>query len=246
MGKIFDLQTVFSSIPKLLAYLPITLEITVLAMFFGVLVGLLFAIIKLNKVPVLSQIVNVIVSFVRGTPLIVQLYLSYTGIPLILKYYNYQHGTDLNINNIPALLFVLVTFTINESAYNSENIRGALQSVNQGQIEAAQSLGMTYRQVLSRVILPEAFVIALPTLGNTLIGLLKGTSLAFVCAVVEMTAQAKIIAGANYRYFEVYLALALIYWIITIIIEQGVRFIEKKLALPDSVPLRSRKGGDWL
>lgn len=246
MGKIFDFETVLTSIPRLLVYLPMTLEITILSMLLGLLLGLLIAIVKMNKIPVLSQIFAVFVSFVRGTPLIVQLYLSYNGIPLLLKYYNYNNGTDFNINNIPSLLFVLVTFAVNEGAYNSENIRGALQSVNKGQIEAAQSLGMTYPQVLTRVIIPEAFVVALPTLGNTLIGLLKGTSLAFVCAVVEMTAQAKIIAGANYRYFEVYLALAVIYWGVTIMIEQLIRFVEKKISIPDSVQLRARKAGDWL
>ncbi len=246
MGKIFDFGAVVTSIPKLLAFLPVTLQITVLSMIFGVLFGLGLAIIKMNKVPVLSQIAAVFVSFIRGTPLIVQLYLTYTGIPLLLRYYNETNGTDLNINNVPPLLFVLVTFSLNEAAYNSESIRAALQSVDKGQIEAAQSLGMTYRQVLQRIILPEAFIVALPTLGNTLIGLLKGTSLAFVCAVVEITAQARIIAGANYRFFEVYLALAFIYWMVTILIEQLIGLIERKISLPDNVPLRSRKSGDWL
>lgn len=246
MGKIFDFETVLTTIPKLLEYLPVTLEITLLSMIFGLILGFLLAIIKINKIPVLAQISAVFVSFIRGTPLIVQLYLTYTGIPLLLKYYNYANGTDYNINNVPALLFVLVTFSLNEAAYNSENIRAALQSVDKGQIEAAESLGMTYAQVLRRIILPEAFVVALPTLGNTLIGLLKGTSLAFVCSVVEITAQAKIIAGANYRYFEVYLALAFIYWVVTIIIEQLIRVVEKKIEIPENIPLRSKRTGDWL
>lgn len=246
MGKIFDIQVVFSSIPKLLAYLPVTLQITALSMIFGLIFGLILAIIKINRVPVLSQITAVFVSFIRGTPLIVQLYLTYTGIPLLLKYYNYTNGTEYNINNVPAMIFVLVTFSFNEAAYNSESIRAAIQSVDKGQIEAAQSLGMTYGQVLKRIILPEAFVVALPTLGNTLIGLMKGTSLAFVCAVVEITAAAKIIAGSNYRYFEVYLSLAIVYWFLTIIIEQLIKFIEKRISLPDNVPLRTKETGDWL
>lgn len=246
MGKIFDFETVLTTIPKLLEYLPVTLEITLLSMVFGLILGFLLAIIKINKIPVLAQVAAVFVSFIRGTPLIVQLYLTYTGIPLLLKYYNYANGTDYTINNVPALLFVLVTFSLNEAAYNSESIRAALQSVNKGQIEAAESLGMTYAQVLRRIVLPEAFVVALPTLGNTLIGLLKGTSLAFVCSVVEITAQAKIIAGANYRYFEVYLALAFVYWVVTIIIEQLIRLVEKKIEIPENVPLRSKKTGDWL
>lgn len=246
MGKIFDFETVISSIPKILVYLPVTIEITVLSMIFGLVLGLLLALIKMNKIPILAQFAAVFVSFVRGTPLIVQLYLSYTGIPLLLKYYNYANDTNYTINKVPAMLFVLVTFSLNEAAYNSETLRAALQSVDSGQIEAAQSLGMTYWQVFRRIILPEAFVVALPTLGNTLIGLLKGTSLAFVCAVVEITAQAKIIAGANYRYFEVYLALAFIYWMVTIIIEQIIRIVEKRFDIPENSPLRSKKTGDWL
>ena len=139
------------------------------------------------------------------------------------------------MNSIPSLLFVLVAFSLNEAAYNSENIRAAIQSIEKGQIEAAHSLGMTSFQVLKRVLLPEAFVVALPTLGNALIGLLKGTSLAFVCSVVEITAQGKILAGSSYRYFEVYVSLAIIYWVLTIIIEQGIKFIEKRISIPDVI-----------
>jgi polar amino acid transport system permease protein len=139
------------------------------------------------------------------------------------------------LNSIPSLLFVLVAFSLNEAAYNSENIRAAIQSIEKGQIEAAHSLGMTSFQVLKRVLLPEAFVVALPTLGNALIGLLKGTSLAFVCSVVEITAQGKILAGSSYRYFEVYVSLAIIYWVLTIIIEQGIKFIEKRISIPDVI-----------
>lgn len=112
----------------------------------------------------------------------------------------------------------------------------SLESVPKGQIEAANALGMTYFQALRRVILPEAIVVALPSLGNSFIGLIKGTSLAFVCAVVEMTAAGKIIAGRTYRYFEVYVSLAIIYWIITIIVEQGIKLIEKKIRIPENAP----------
>lgn len=95
---------------------------------------------------------------------------------------------------------------------------------------------MTYWQALRRVILPEAFGVALPSLGNTFIGLIKGTSLAFVCSVVEMTAQGKIIAGCTYRYFEVYVSLAIIYWIITIVIEQLIKWIERRITIPEKAP----------
>ena len=248
MPNIFDIKLVFEQIPKLLAYLPVTLEITLISMFFGIILGLLIAIIKINKIPVLSQICALYISVIRGTPILVQLYLTYFGIPIFLKYINYYNGTNYNVNNIPPLLFVLVTFSLNQAAYNSEIIRAAIQSVDKGQIEAANSLGMTAIQVLRRVIIPQSIVVALPSLGNGLISLMKGTSLAFVCSVVEITAQGKIIAGDNYRYFEVYLSLAIIYWGLTIIIENIIKIIEKKVSIPDKVlSIESRKGiGTWL
>lgn len=233
MPNIFDFKLVFELIPKLLVYLPVTLEITVLSMFFGLVLGLLLAIIKIKRIPVLYRLTVLFVSFMRGTPILIQLYITYYGIPIALKYINYYNGTDYNINNVPALLFVLLAFTMNEAAYTSESIRAAIQSIDKGQLEAANSLGMTYFQTLRRIIVPEAFEVALPTLGNTLIGLMKGTSLAFVCSVVEMTAQGKIIAGNNYRYFEVYVALSIIYWALTIVIEQGIKRIEKKMSIND-------------
>jgi len=235
MPNIFDIKLVFTQIPELLKYLPVTLEITILSMVLGLIIGLILAMIKIKQIPVLYRISAIFVSFTRGTPILVQLYLTYYGIPIFLKYYNYYNGTNYNLNSIPSLLFVLVAFSLNEAAYNSENIRAAIQSIEKGQIEAAHSLGMTSFQVLKRVLLPEAFVVALPTLGNALIGLLKGTSLAFVCSVVEITAQGKILAGSSYRYFEVYVSLAIIYWVLTIIIEQGIKFIEKRISIPDVI-----------
>lgn len=243
MPNIFDFKLVFTQIPELLKYLPMTVEITILSMIFGLIIGLLLAIIKIKQIPVLKWIIAIFVSFTRGTPIIVQLYLTYYGIPILLKYYNYYNGTNYNLNNIPSLLFVLVAFSLNEAAYNSESIRAAIQSIDKGQIEAAHSLGMTSLQVLRRITIPEAFVVALPTLGNALIGLLKGTSLAFVCSVVEMTAQGKILAGSNYRYFEVYVSLAIIYWGLTIIIEQVIKFVEKRMSIPDSVQNQMAKEG---
>ena len=246
MPNIVDFPLIIRLIPTLLAYLPMTLFITFFSMIFGVLIGLIIALIKLNQIRILSPMATVFVSFIRGTPLLVQLYLSFYGIPVMLRYINYFYDTDYNVNNIPSMLFVLIAFSFNEAAYNSETIRAALQSVNKGQIEAAQSLGMTYRQVLQRIIIPEACIVALPNFGNTLIGLLKGTSLAFVCSVVEMTARGKILAGFHYRYFEVYISLALIYWALTIIIEQLIKMAEKRLTIPDHDQIPNYRRGKLL
>lgn len=236
MANIFDIQLVFTRIPKLLEYLPITLEITVLSMVFGLLLGMILAVFKIKHTPVLYQLTSIFVSFTRGTPLLVQLYITYYGIPIALKYYNYFNGTNYNINAVPPMIFVLVAFSLNEAAFNSEIIRAAVQSIDKGQIEAAHSLGMTSFQVLRRIIVPEAFVVALPTFGNSLIGLMKGTSLAFVCSVVEITAEGQILAGNDFRFFEVYISLAIIYWVLTILIEQAIKLIEKKISIPNEIP----------
>ncbi|WKV52508.1 amino acid ABC transporter permease [Dickeya fangzhongdai] len=241
MPNIFDINLVFTLIPALLEYLPVTLAITAISMIIGVILGFIIASIRIKKIFFLDQLASIFVSFIRGTPLIVQLYLSYYGLPILLKYYNYYHQTDYTVNSIPSILFVLLAFSLNEAAYNSESIRAAILSVDKKQIEAAQSLGMTPLQVLWRVTIPEAFVVALPTLGNTLISLLKGTSLAFVCSVIELTARGKILASSSYRYFEVYISLALIYWALTIIIEKTIGLIEKRVTVPDTPQIKPEK-----
>lgn len=233
MAKLFDGKLVITEIPSLLEYLPTTLYLTLVALVFGLLIGLLIALIRMNKVPVLNQLAIAFVSIIRGTPIIVQLYITYFGIPIALKYFNFYHGTDFNINNIPGILFAMVALGLNQSAFDSETIRSSIQSVDKGQIEAAKSIGMSNGQVLRRVILPQAAAVALLPLGNSFIALIKGTSLAFTCSVIELTAAGKILAGRNYRYFEIYCSLAIIYWVITFILERVLALIEKKITIPE-------------
>ena len=235
MSKIFDWQLVFTEIPLLLKYLPVTIQLTLIALIIGWVAGLFLAIVKIHRIPVLQQLCTLFVSVVRGTPIIVQLYLTYFGIPIFLKYYNFYNGTSYNVNGIPPIIFAIVALGLNQSAFDSETIRAAIQSVEKGQVEAAKSLGMNGLQIFFRVLLPQAVTVAIPSLGNSLIGLVKGTSLAFTCSVVEITAQGKILAGNSYRYFEVYCSLAIIYWVITIFIERLFTYIEKKMSVPEQI-----------
>lgn len=235
MTKLFDFKQVFTNIPELLQKLPVTLELAFLAMLMGLVLGLILAIIKIRQIPVLKQIASLFVSIVRGTPVLVQLYIVYFGVPMFFKAINAKYGTNLAVADIPGFVYAVLALGLNSSAFSSEMIRSALLSVDKGQLEAAHALGMTYGQTLRRIIIPEALTVALPTIGNSLISAIKGTSLAFTCAVVEITAQGKIIGGRNYRYFEVYCSLAIIYWIVTVVIEQILKFAEKKLEIPDQV-----------
>lgn len=235
--KLFDFELVFTQIPELLTKLPITLELAILSMFIGLLLGLVMALVKIKKTPVLYQFNNFLISLLRGTPIIVQLYIAYFGLPMFFKYMNQTFGTNFAVADISGFVYAVAALALNQSAFFAEIIRSALQSVDQGQVEAAIALGMTYFQTLRRIILPEALEVALPNLGNSFISIIKSTSLAFTCAVVEITAQGKIIAGRTYRYFESYVALAIIYWVITILIEQLIKVAEKKLSIPEQVAL---------
>ncbi|GHV80055.1 amino acid ABC transporter permease [Spirochaetia bacterium] len=227
--KLFDFALVFTQIPRILKYLPITMEIAVISFLGSVIIGFLVALVKIKKIRILSPLAGFYVSFSRGTPVLVQLYLTYYGIPMILMGINRYYGTNFNTNGIAPILFALVALSLNEAAYSSESIRAALESVDKGQMEAALSIGMTTSQSLFRIILPEAMVVALPSLGNSFIGLIKGTSLVFVTAVVEMTAAGKLLASRNFRFFEMYITLAIVYWIITAVIAALLRWGEKKL-----------------
>ncbi len=229
MNDILDFRLVFTNIPHLLKYLPITLEIALISYVANLIIGLLVAIVKIKKTRVLYPIVSFYVSFTRGTPLLVQLYITYFGIPMILNLINYKFGTNFSTSFIPKIFFALAALSLNSAAFSSEFIRAAIESVDKGQLEACHSIGMTNFQTLRRIVIPEALVVAVPSLGNSLINMIKGTSLAFTCAVVEITAAGKIIASRNYRIFESYLSIAIIYWIITLIISRIFIIIEKKL-----------------
>ena len=247
-GKLFSLRAVFEAIPGILQNLPITLLLTAGGAVFGILLAMVFAIVKINRVKVLYPIQAFFVSFLRGTPLLVQLMLTYFGIPLLLKAINQKYGTSFNINDIPASVFAIVAFAFNEAAYASETIRAAILSVDPGEIEAARSLGMTNKQVYMRVIIPNAAVVATPSLINSLIGLTKGTSLAFSAGVVEIFAKAQAIAGADYRYFERFISVSLIYWAVNILIEQLGRWIEKMMDIkqPDKFESLQQAEGEGI
>lgn len=236
-SKLFSLRAVLDAFPAVIGKLPVTILLALGGAFFGIVFAMIFALVKINRVRILYPIQAVFVSFLRGTPLLVQLMLTYYGIPLILKAINQSYGTAFNINAIPAELFAIVALAFNEAAYASETIRAAILSVDPGEIEAARSLGMTNRQVYRRIIIPNAAVVATPTLINSLIGLTKGTSLAFSASVVEIFAQARIVGGSDLKYFERFITVSIVYWIVNILIEILGRHIERRLDIETPVAI---------
>lgn len=229
MPDIFDASYIWSDIPAILSGLPVTMEIVIVSTIFGWIFGLALALVKMYRLPVLYQLCGIFVSFTRGTPELVQLFLAFYGIPVILQYTNYYWGTGVSINGIPKMLFVLVAFTNITAAYSAESFRATLQGVDKGQMEAALSTGMSKFTAYRKIVIPQALVVAIPSLGSQFVSMLKGTSLAFVVSVVDMTSAGQLAASRTYRFLEMYIALALCYWILSGAFSSLFRWIEQRL-----------------
>lgn len=197
-----QLQLLVDSAPLLLRGAEYTIELSVGAMVLGLALGLTVALLRLSPFAALRLVAGFYVSFIRGTPLLVQLFLIYYGLA--------QFGW--RIDPIPAALLGL---TLNVGGYASETLRGAIASIERGQWEAAYSIGMTSAQAMRRVILPQAARVALPPLGNTFISLIKDTSLAATIQVPELFRQAQLITARTYEVFTMYITAAAMYWLMS-------------------------------
>lgn len=217
--KPFDLQYTMELFPLLIKYVHITISIALLSMIIGLVLALILAVIRIYNVKILYPISKLYISFFRGTPLLVQLFLLYYGIPQVLPFFR-----ELN-----AYSAAVIGLSLNGSAYMAEIIRASISSVDKGQMEASLSVGMTQWQGMRRIVFPQAARVAVPSLGNTFIDLVKGSSLAFIMGVAEILAKAQMSAAANYRFFESYLVVALIYWAIITFFNYLQKILEVRL-----------------
>lgn len=219
----FDFEYFLSTGLKLLPSLPMTFFIAIFSCLVGGIFALIFALIRLYKIPVLNTFVVLYISFFRGTPLLVQLFMFFYGIPIFLQSFDLKFNFAL----IDAIYYALVIFSCYACAYLSEIFRAAFLSVDKGQIEAAYSLGMSSTQALRRIILPQSFMITLPNLLNFFVLQVKNTSLASIITVPELMGLADIEAGRSSKFLEVYLMAALMYWLLCIFLEAVFFKIEK-------------------
>lgn len=211
------LNIIMESFPRILTQgLLITIPMTILSFALALIIAMICAMIQIADIKVLKQIVRFYIWIIRGTPLLVQLYLVYFGLP------------DLGIV-IPSFPCAVLVFALNEGAYCAETMRAAIESVPKGQMEAGYCVGMSYFQIMRRIILPQAFRTAFPPLSNSLISMLKDTSLAANITVVEMFMTAQRVAGRTYEHLTLYLEVALIYLVFCTIITRLQALGEKKL-----------------
>ena len=211
----------FSVILKYIPYFPeaalVTLEITVLGILLGLVLGLITAFLRIAKNPILNLPAKAYIFVVRGTPLLLQLFIIYYGLANLIK--------------IPPFPSAVVALGIHNGAYIGEIFRGAIQSVEEGQLEAARSIGMNYPLAMRRIILPQAFKRAIPPLGNQFIIALKDSSLASTIAVKELLLKAKQLGSSTFKYMEILIIAAIFYLVLTTIFTLLVRFVEQKMKI---------------
>ncbi|SDG40027.1 L-cystine transport system permease protein [Fontibacillus panacisegetis] len=224
-----DLQFIWTALIELLSVVPTTLAITAVSMLCGLAIGIVVALIRRYRVPVLNSVAASYVTFIRGTPMLTHLLIIYFGLPVIIDSLAVQFGWSFRSVSIPMIGFAYISFSITAGAYLSEVVRSGLQAVEKGQLEAAYSIGMTTRQAMGRIVFPQAFAIILPSLSNSTISMLHGSTLVFTVSVVDINAKSQIIASSNWKFFEAYIAAAIIYWGITILIERLSALLEKRI-----------------
>ena len=211
-----SLQLALDSAPFLLKGAVFTVVLSIGGMFFGLLLGFILALARLYGHAVFSWLARIYVSFFRGTPLLVQLFMIYYGLPQL----------GLELDPLPA---ALIGFSLNMAAYVCEILRAAIGSIDRGQWEAASSIGMTRAQTLRRVVLPQAARTALPPLGNSFISLVKDTALAATIQVPELFRQAQLITARTFEVFTMYLTAALIYWVLASVLAHLQNRLEERV-----------------
>ncbi len=215
----FDLNYFLNLVPLMMKYVVVTFEMSILSLVIGLILAVMIALIVHMKVKILYPIIKVWVSFFRGTPVIAQLFFLYFGVVQIFP----------SLKGMGAFTAVVIGLSFNASAYMAETLRGAISSVDKGQMEASLSVGMTYMQAMWRIVLPQAARVAIPPLSNSFIDIIKNSSLAFTLGVTEIMAVAQSEGASSYRFLESFTAVILLYWIIISFFGYIQKILEKKM-----------------
>ena len=218
----FDLSLVTDSLPLLLQGALVTLEITALAVGLGLVFGLVAALAQLSKFAPLRLIAKVYVDFIRGTPLLVQIFIIYFARPVVIGH------------RIDPFFAAVAACSINSGAYVAEIFRAGIQSIDIGQMRAGLSLGMNWTMTMRYIILPQAFKRIIPPLGNEFIAMLKDSSLVSVIGFEELTRSGQLIIAETYGSLEIWSAVAIIYLVMTLTITRIVSVLEKKFRASDA------------
>jgi len=214
-----SIQIIVEAIPNLLQGALVTLQLTAFAVFFGLIAGSIFGVARLSPLLPIRLAIRAYIDFFRGTPLLVQIFMIYFGLPALAT----SLGFQFTFSRLAAAVLAL---SLNSAAYIAEIVRAGIQSIEIGQKEAAESLGLGPIQTMRYIIFPQAFRRMIPPLGNEFITLLKDTSLVAIIGFEELFRRGQLIVAQNYRAFEIYAAVAVIYLVLTLASSQGFSFLE--------------------
>ena len=221
-----DLDLMISSFPKLLSATLVTLKLLSLSLIFGLILGLFFAILRLNKNIFLNRFSYFYSYIFRGTPLLVQIFIIYFGLGQI----EFLRSSFLWIILKEPYWCAIIAFSLNTGAYTSEILRSAFETINKGFIEAGDSLGISKKIIFYKIQIPIAIRQSLPAYGNEIILMLKGTSLASTVTLMDLTGVAKYIISTTFKPIEVFIVAGGIYLFMTFIIHNFIRYLEKKFS----------------
>ena len=205
------------SFPSLLSGLKMTLILTVVSLLIATVLGIIFGLLRIAKNKVLSTIAVIYIDIFRGTPLIVQAFFIYFGIPAALDF------------RISAVAAGLITLSLNAGAYMAEIVRGGIQSVDKGQMEAARSLGLPYGKAMRKVVLPQAIQLMIPAFINQFVITLKDTSILSIIGINELTRSGKIIIARNLESFQMWLIVGIMYFIVIMILTKVSNVLERRI-----------------
>ncbi len=221
-----DINLMITSFPKLLSATVVTLKLLSLSLFFGLLIGLLFAILRLNKNIFINKFAYGYSYVFRGTPLLVQIFIIYFGLGQI----EYFRSTFLWVIFKEPYWCAIIAFALNTGAYTSEILRSAFQTIKPGFIEAGKSLGLSKKTIFYKIQIPIAIKQSLPAYGNEIILMLKGTSLASTVTLLDLTGVAKYIISTTFKPIEVFIVAGSIYLFITFLVHNLIKYLEKKFS----------------
>ena len=221
-----DFDLMITSFPKLLSATVVTLKLLSASLFFGLFIGLLFAILRLNKNPIINKFAYGYSYVFRGTPLLVQIFIIYFGLGQI----EYFRSTFLWAVFKEPYWCAIIAFSLNTGAYTSEILRSAFQTIKPGIIEAGKSLGISSRVIFFKVQIPIAIKQSLPAYGNEIILMMKGTSLASTVTLLDLTGVAKYIISTTFKPIEVFIVAGSIYLFMTFLIHNLIKYLEKRFS----------------
>lgn len=225
MDKYFNFERFIDTFPKILPQLSVTFSIVLISMIIGTILAILVAVIKIQKIFILDQILGVYISFMRGTPLLVQMMIVYHGLPVLM-----QDLFGIDINAWSTVIFVDIAFILNEGAFLGEIFRSAILSIPSIQSEAGYSIGMTRFQTFIRIVLPQTVKIIIPAYGVDLIGVFHNTSLVFMIGgVLDIMGKAKTLGASTGHALEPYLVTAVIFIMISLIFRVIFYFTDQRI-----------------